>query len=77
MCRIPDIRVNEDYKALTEKEKTYQLHSRLFEGKSVDLVGKMVIPAGFEPTACRLGDEKTVRLRCPSLCRKCLILLGF
>ena len=24
-----------------------------------------------------LGDEKTVRLRCPSLCRKCLILLGF
>lgn len=33
--------------------------------------------AGFEPTACRLGDEKTVRLRCPSLCRKCLILLGF
>ena len=33
--------------------------------------------ARFERAAFRLGDEKTVRLRCPSLCRKCLILLGF
>ena len=33
--------------------------------------------AGFEPTACRLGGEKSVLLRCPPTCRKCLILLGF
>ena len=26
------------------------------------VAGKMVIPAGFEPTACRLGVPKSVRL---------------
>lgn len=60
-----------------EKEKSYQLHRCPFEANQSDLVGKMVIPAGFEPTACRLGDEKSVRLRDPPMCRKCLILLGF
>ena len=29
------------------------------------------------PSAVLLGDEKSVRLRCPPMCRKCLILLGF
>jgi hypothetical protein len=42
-----------------------------------DLVGKMVIPAGFEPTACRLGGRKTVRLCVPSSALECLILLDF
>ena len=39
--------------------------------------GRLARLARFERAAFRLGDEKTVRLRCPSLCRKCLILLGF
>ena len=42
-----------------------------------DLVGKMVIPAGFEPTACRLGEQEGVRLGLPSKRRKALVLLGF
>ena len=27
-----------------------------------NLVGKMVIPAGFEPTACRLGGDRSILL---------------
>lgn len=42
-----------------------------------DLVGKVVIPAGFEPTACRLGDQEGVRLGFLSRSRKALVLLGF
>ena len=37
----------------------------------------LVIPAGFEPTACRLGDQEGVRLGLPSKRRKALVLLGF
>lgn len=33
--------------------------------------------AGFEPTACRLGGRKTVRLCVPSSALECLILLDF
>ena len=62
---------------MSEKQKSYQLQNCLLGANLSNLVGKMVIPAGFEPTACRLGERKSVRLHCPSLCRKCLILLGF
>ena len=37
----------------------------------------VVIPAGFEPTACRLGEQEGVRLGLPSKRRKALVLLGF
>ena len=42
-----------------------------------DSANKMVIPAGFEPTACRLGVAKTVRLGVPLSALECLILLDF
>lgn len=33
-----------------------------FGAKLSNLVGKMVIPAGFEPTACRLGGDRSILL---------------
>ena len=38
---------------------------------------KLVIPAGVEPTACRLGVPKSVRLWNPSTPLEHLILLDF
>jgi hypothetical protein len=45
--------------------------------RTIDPAAAVALPVRIERTTPRLGDEKTVRLRCPSLCRKCLILLGF
>ena len=45
-----------------EKEKSYQFHSCLLGANLSNLVGKMVIPAGFEPTACRLGGDRSILL---------------
>ena len=42
-----------------------------------DLVGKMVIPAGFEPTACRLGGDRSILLSYGTKLSKVLILQGF
>ena len=42
-----------------------------------DLVGKMVIPAGFEPTACRLGGDRSILLSYGTILSKVLILQGF
>ena len=58
-----------------------EMHARkLVKEKSrrtIDSTAIVALPGRVELPATRLGDEKTVRLRCPSLCRKCLILLGF
>ena len=42
-----------------------------------NLVGKMVIPAGFEPTACRLGGDRSILLSYGTSFSKVLILQGF
>ena len=42
-----------------------------------DLVGKMVIPAGFEPTACRLGGDRSILLSYGTMFSKVLIFQGF
>ena len=61
-----------------EKRKTPAFVSRpllaafCFQNQAI-----LVIPAGFEPTACRLGDQEGVRLGLPSKRRKALVLLGF
>ena len=39
--------------------------------------GSSAHPAGFEPTACRLGDENRAFLLYPSNARKRLLLLHF
>ena len=63
---------------MLEKRKTPAFVSRLllaalcFQNQAI-----LVIPAGFEPTACRLGEQEGVRLGLPSKRRKALVLLGF
>ena len=42
-----------------------------------NLVGKMVIPAGFEPTACRLGGDRSILLSYGTMLSKVLIFQGF
>ena len=42
-----------------------------------DLVGKMVIPAGFEPTACRLGGDRSILLSYGTMFSKVLIFKAF
>ena len=42
-----------------------------------NLVGKMVIPAGFEPTACRLGGDRSILLSYGTSFSKVLILQDF
>ena len=50
------------FRSILKKEKTYQLHSCLLRANLSNLLGKMVIPAGFEPTACRLGGDRSILL---------------
>ena len=42
-----------------------------------NLVGKMVIPAGFEPTACRLGGDRSILLSYGTILSKVLICKAF
>ena len=60
-----------------EKEKSYQFHSCLLGANLSYLVGKMVIPAGFEPTACRLGGDRSILLSYGTMLSKVLMLQGF
>ena len=65
------------FRSILKKEKTYQLHSCLLRPNLSNLVGKMVIPAGFEPTACRLGGDRSILLSYGTILSKVLILQGF
>ena len=62
----------------TKKNRPFQprIHVKSMSETS-DFLAKLVIPAGFEPTAYRLGGRKTVRLCVPSSALECLILLDF
>ncbi len=51
------------------KEKYQPLYQKL--------VLNMVIPAGFEPTACRLGGDRSILLSYGTILSKVLILQGF
>ena len=42
-----------------------------------DFLIKLVIPAGFEPTACRLGGDRSILLSYGTKLSKVLILQGF
>ena len=59
-----------------ENEKGPDRHP-IFVNQMYNLVKPLAHPAGFEPTACRLGDEKSVRLGVPFKCLEALPLLGF
>ena len=66
-----------DSKPATSIGATAHWADRLFRlRKALTKFPPQAVVSAF-PTACRLGDEKSVRLRDPPMCRKCLILLGF
>ena len=58
------------------KRKRTRLSSD-FANQMYNLVKLLAHPAGFEPTACRLGDENRAFLLYPSNARKRLLLLHF
>lgn len=62
----------------TKKNRPFQprIHVKSMSETS-DFLAKLVIPAGVEPTACRLGVPKSVRLWNPSTPLEHLILLDF
>ena len=63
---------------MCEKRKTPAFVSRLllaalcFQNQAI-----LVIPAGFEPTACRLGGDRSILLSYGTMSRKPFILKAF
>ena len=60
-----------------KKKNPTSFTDALLRANLSDLVGKMVIPAGFEPTACRLGGDRSILLSYGTLFSKVLIFQGF
>ena len=64
------------HRVLKKKNPT-SFTDALLRANLSELIGKMVIPAGFEPTACRLGGDRSILLSYGTIFSKVLIFQGF
>ena len=48
--------------SVLKKKNPTSFTDALLRANLLNLVGKMVIPAGFEPTTCRLGGDRSILL---------------
>ena len=65
------------FRSVLKKKKPTSFTVAFSRANLSNLVGKMVIPAGFEPTACRLGGDRSILLSYGTILSKVLILQGF